>query len=68
MFHIQHHIIQLIQQPRTVIQTKTFCFIESETNKCLIKHCAVVFSQALLELFRPAGLLGTPLKGLFQNS
>ena len=46
MFHIQHHStsfnIMIIQQPRTMIQTKTFCFIEAETNICLMQHCVVV--------------------------
>ena len=32
----------LIQQPRTIIQIKMFCFIEAETNKCLMQHCVVV--------------------------
>ena len=35
---IQCFTFNIIQQPRTIIQTKTFCFIETKTNKCLIKH------------------------------
>ena len=38
---IECFTFNFIQQPRTMIQTKTFCFIEAETNKCLIKHCVV---------------------------
>ena len=32
----------IIQQLRTMIQTKTLCFIEVETNRCLMQHCVVV--------------------------
>ena len=32
---IECFTFNIIQQPRTMIQTKMFCFTEAETNKCL---------------------------------
>ena len=39
---IECFTFNIIQQPRTSIQTKTFCFIEAEANECLMQYCAVV--------------------------
>ena len=39
---IECFTFNIIQRLRTMIQTKTFCLIEEEKNKCLIKHCVVV--------------------------
>ena len=33
----------IIQEPRTMIQTKTSCFIQVEINKCLIQHCVLAW-------------------------
>ena len=42
--NVSHSILFNIihRQPRTMIQTKAFCFIEVETNKCLMQHCDAV--------------------------
>ena len=32
----------IIQQLRPMTETETFCFIEVETNKCLMQHFVVV--------------------------
>ena len=55
-----------IQQPRTIIQTKTFYFTEAETNKCLIKHCVVVFPAILC--FTSVGPLLTSTEAIWECS
>ena len=39
---IECYTFNIIQQQRALTQTKTFCFIEAETNKRLMQHCVVI--------------------------
>ena len=38
----QYNIWSYFQQPITMTRTKRFCFVEAETDKCLMPHCVVV--------------------------
>ena len=35
-------LFNIIQQPKAMTQTKTFCVTEAEINKFLMQHCLVV--------------------------